>query len=90
MGDEVITFDTSSPLKHVKHSLCFVHDTEGKRKASSNFLKLHLRDEAVLVVIIVLKHRLWKTRSKRRRYFAAAEQKLCGGTDKNGGVRENN
>lgn len=40
----------------VKHSLGFVHDTEGERKASSNLLKLSLRNEAVLIVIVVLEH----------------------------------
>lgn len=42
----------------MKHSLLFVHDTEGEWKASSNFLKFPLRNEAVLVVIVVLKHGL--------------------------------
>lgn len=62
----------------MKHSLRFVQDAEGKRKASSNFLKLHLRDEAILVVIVVLKHRLWETRGKRCHYFVFAEQMPLG------------
>lgn len=44
------------------NSLGFVHDTEGEGKASSNFLKLSLRNEAVLVVIVVFEHRLWERR----------------------------
>lgn len=47
------------------NSLGFVHDTEGERKASSNFLKLSLRNEAVLVMIVVLKHRLRETRGHK-------------------------
>lgn len=76
MGDEVITNATPPPLtSRVKRSLGFVHDAEGKREASSDFLKLHLRDEAVLLVIVVLEHRLWKTRSERRRYVSATPNK---------------
>lgn len=45
----------------VRDSLLFVHDTEGKWKASSNFLEVLLRDEAVLVVIVVLEHGLRAT-----------------------------
>ncbi len=58
----------------VKHSLLFVHDTEGKRKASSNFLKFPLRNEAVLVVIVVLEHGLWKTRGKHHCCSTISEQ----------------
>ena len=40
------------------NSLLFVHDTEGERKASSNFLKFIVTNEAVFVVIVVLEHGL--------------------------------
>lgn len=55
-----------NPNKCGDNSLGFVHDTEGERKASSNFLKLPLRNEAVLVVVVVFEHRLWERRGHER------------------------
>ena len=40
------------------NSLFFVHNTEGEGKASSDFLKVLVGDEAILVMVIVFKHRL--------------------------------
>lgn len=54
-----------NPNERGDNSLGFVHDTEGERKASSNFLKLSLRNEAVLVVVVVFEHRLWERRGTR-------------------------
>lgn len=51
-----VTYELSA--SHAKHSLCFVHNAEGERKAGGNLLKFPLRYEAVLVVVVVLKHGL--------------------------------
>lgn len=47
--------------------LLFVHDTEGEWKASSDFLKVSLRDVAILIMVVVFKHGLLRTRDTRHR-----------------------
>lgn len=72
-----------NPNKCGDNSLGFVHDTEGEWKASSNFLKLSLRNEAVLVVIVVFEHRLWERRWHERTlllwYFVSSNCRSQGG-----------
>lgn len=45
-------------LLRVRHSLLFVHDAEGEREARGDFLEVVVRNEAVLVVVVVLEHGL--------------------------------